>query len=324
MRVARVLVTTVPFAEHDPRPIELLEAVGAEYLVNPIGRKLTEGELAEMITDTEVVIAGTEPITAHVMDAAPRLRLISRVGVGLDSVDLAHARTRGIAVSYTPEAPAPAVAELTIGLALSLLRETHVANAQMHRGIWERHMGRRASDITFGIVGVGRIGGRVIQHLRGIGATRILAHDLHQDADLAQRLGFTWAAMPEILVDSDLISLHVPLTERTRGMFGDEHLRAMRAGSWLINTARGGIVDETALHEALVSRHLRGAAIDVFENEPYQGPLSALESCLLTSHMGSMSFDCRTVMEIEATAEAVRYLRGERLASPVPDSEYPI
>ena len=301
----------------------MLEAVNADYLVNPIGRKLTEDELAEMVADTEVLIAGTEPITARVMAAAPRLRLISRVGVGLDSVDLRQARARGISISYTPEAPAPAVAELTIGLALSLLRDTHIANAELHRGVWERHVGRRASDITFGIVGVGRIGRRVIQHLRGIGATRILAHDIRCDAGLADDLGFSWAALPELLDGADLVSLHVPLTERTRGMFGDERLGAMRPGSWLINTARGGIVDESALERALVSGQLRGAAVDVFEHEPYHGPLSAVESCLLTSHMGSMSIDCRTAMEIEATAEAVRYLSGEDLLSQVPDEEYP-
>ena len=176
--MSKVLITTVPFAEKNRLPIEQLNAAGIEYLINPLGRKIKEDELAEMVTDFDALIAGTEPITDKVMASATRLKLISRVGIGLDGVDLLAAERRGIQVSYTPDAPAPAVAELTIGLMLSLLRSIHTVNAQMHRGDWQRHFGRRIPEVTVGIIGVGRIGGRVLRRLAGFGTPRILVNDL--------------------------------------------------------------------------------------------------------------------------------------------------
>jgi len=146
--MSKALITTVPFANKDPKPLELLEGKGVEYLINPLGRKLLEDELAEMVSDFDVLIAGTEPITKKVIEKAKNLKLISRVGIGLDSVDLLAAEKFGIHVSYTPDAPAPAVAELTVGIMLTLLRHVHVASSQMHQGLWHRYFGRRISEVT--------------------------------------------------------------------------------------------------------------------------------------------------------------------------------
>jgi len=320
--VARVLITTVPFAVHNRLPLDLLEGIGADYVINPIGRRLTEDELADLVGDTEILIAGTEPITAKVMDAAPSLRLISRVGIGLDNVDLCAARQRGIAVSYTPEAPAPAVAELTIGLILSLLRQTHVSNLQMHRGQWERQMGRRVPEVTIGIIGTGRIGSRVLRRLAAFGTPRILVNDLNPRPSLVTELKLEWVGKETIYREADVISLHLPLTPQTSGMIGRAELDQMKPDALLINTSRGGIINESDLHEAMKAGLLGGAAIDVFEQEPYAGPLSEIDRCLLTSHMGSMSVDCRSRMEIEATEEAVRHVRGLALESQVPEDEF--
>jgi D-3-phosphoglycerate dehydrogenase len=320
--MARVLITTVPFALHNRLPLDLLEGIGVDFVINPIGRRMTEDELAERVGDTEILIAGTEPITAKVMDAAPNLRLISRVGIGLDNVDLLAARQRGIALSYTPEAPAPAVAELTIGLILSLLRHTHVSNLQMHRGQWERQMGRRVPEVTIGIIGTGRIGGRVLRRLAAFGTPRILVNDLNPRPSLVTELKLEWVGKETIYREADVISLHLPLTPRTRGMIGRAELDQMKPDALLINTSRGGIISESDLYVAMTEGLLGGAAIDVFEQEPYDGPLSEIDRCLLTSHMGSMSVDCRSRMEIEATEEAVRYLRGLPLESPVPQDEF--
>ena len=147
----KVLITTVPFAYRDKRPLNMLEDAGIDYIVNPLNKKLTEDELAEMITDYDALIAGTEPITDKVMGQASRLKLISRVGIGLDSVDLLAAEKRGINVSYTPDAPTLAVSEFTIGLMLTLLRSVHVSNSQMHQGTWYRHYGRILSEVKIGI-----------------------------------------------------------------------------------------------------------------------------------------------------------------------------
>ncbi len=320
----KVLITTVPFGDKNRLPIEKLESAGIDYLINPIGRKLKEDELAEMVTDFDVLIAGTEPITDKVMAQAKRLKLISRVGVGLDSVDLLAAERRKMQVSYTPDAPASAVAELTVGLMLSLLRSVHVVNAQMHRGEWQRHFGRRLSEVTIGIIGVGRIGGSVLRHLAGFSKPRILVNDTNAKTVATPGLAVEWVKKEEIYREADVISLHVPLTGQTKNMILREHLLMMKPDAIVINTARGGIINEQDLAEVLRSGHLSGAAVDVFNEEPYSGELTQLERCLLTSHMGSMSIDCRTRMEIEATEEAIRFLTGQPLQGLVPAHEYEV
>jgi D-3-phosphoglycerate dehydrogenase len=322
--MSKVLITTVPFGDKNSQPLEQLQAAGIEYLINPIGRKLKEDELAEMISDFDVLIAGTEPITEKVMNRAPRLKLISRVGIGLDSVDLLAAERRGIKVSYTPDAPAPAVAELTIGLMLSLLRSVHVANAQMHRGEWHRYFGRRMSEVTIGIIGAGRIGGRVLGHLAAFGSPRVLVNDLAPDHLAGSGPKLEWVDKEVIYREADMISLHVPLTVHTKNMIRSEQLATMKSDALLINTSRGGIINETDLAGALRTGIIAGAAIDVFDHEPYSGELATLDRCLLTSHMGSMSVDCRTRMEIEATEEAVRFLTGQPLSGLVPPEEYDV
>lgn len=322
--MSKVLITTVPFGDKNSQPLDQLKAAGIDYLVNPIGRKLKEDELAEMISDFDVLIAGTEPITEKVMNRAPSLKLISRVGIGLDSVDLLAAERRSIQVSYTPDAPAPAVAELTIGLMLTLLRSVHVANAQMHRGEWHRHFGRRIAEVTIGIIGAGRIGGRVLRHLTAFGSPRILVNDLATDHTVVAGPRLEWVDKEVIYREADMISLHVPLTVQTKNMIRSEQIATMKSDALLINTSRGGIINEADLAEALRNGRIGGAAIDVFDHEPYGGALATLDRCLLTSHMGSMSVDCRTRMEIEATEEAVRFLTGQALSGLVPPEEYDV
>lgn len=320
----KALITTVPFADQNPLPLQLLEKAGIDYLINPLSKKLTEDELAEMAKDFDVIIAGTEPITAKVMDAASNLKLISRVGVGLDSVDLLAAKERGIDVSYTPDAPAPAVAELTIGLMLTLLREVHVANSQMHKGFWQRYFGRRISEVTIGIIGAGRIGRGVITRLASFEPYKILVNDTNDQIEFGSMAWVQSATKQEIYQQADLISLHVPLTAQTKNMIRYGHLKLLKEDAIVINTSRGGIINELDLAKVLNEGHLSGAAVDVFEEEPYAGALQEIERCLLTSHMGSMSVDCRARMEIEATEETVRFLTGCPLESQVPQEEYDV
>jgi D-3-phosphoglycerate dehydrogenase len=320
--VRQLLVTTVPFGTIDAAPLRALEQAGIDYVVNPLGRKLKPDEAAEMIRGFRAVVAGTEPLDRAALDRAPHLRLIARVGVGLDNVDLLAARERGIAVSYTPEAPAAAVAELTIGLMLNALRWTGRADRHIRAGIWRREFGRRLSLATVGIVGMGRIGKRVIEHLAGFGPPRILAADSDFDHRFAARFGVEEVSLDRLWREADVISLHVPLSESTRDMVGDAELRAMRSDTVLINTARGGVVNEDALGRALTERVIAAAAVDVFVDEPYNGPLASVENCTLTAHMGSMSNDCRARMEIEAVEDVIRFFRGESLRQPVPAEEY--
>ena len=322
--MAKALITTVPFAEKNHLPIELLENAGIEYLINPIGRKLKEDELAEMVTDFDVIIAGTEPITEKVMSCASRLKHISRVGIGLDSVDLLAAERRGIKVSYTPEAPAPAVAELTIALMLSLLRQVHVANIKLHEGSWHRYFGRRLPEVTIGVIGAGRIGGRVLRALTAFGAQHILVNDLDANPKALNSLSFDRVEKETIYREADVISLHVPLTPQTKNMVSYDELKLMKSDALVVNTSRGGIINEYDLIRVLHEGHLSGVAVDVFEQEPYVGGLTEIDRCLLTAHMGSMSVDCRSTMEIEATQEAVRFLTGSALLGLVPPEEYEV
>jgi D-3-phosphoglycerate dehydrogenase / 2-oxoglutarate reductase len=320
--MSRVLITTVPFGEIDSYPLDLLKKNKIEYLVNPLGKKLTESELIELVSDCEVIIAGTETISDKVMSHAKNLRMISRVGIGLDSVDLLSAKKRNISVSYTPDAPAPAVVDLTMGLMYSLSRKIHLANIELHQGKWHRYFGKRLIDSTIGLVGVGRVGAQVLKNLQVLGCKKILYYDKKVRLDNDKSGQIMFADKKEIFKNSDIISFHVPLDFETKNMITINEMRMMKKNTYLINTARGGIINELDLYRALDEKLIAGAAIDTFEMEPYNGNLIEYNDCLLTSHMGSMSFDCRTNMEIEATEEAVRFLINNQQKSAVPIEEY--
>jgi len=316
-----VLITTVPFAERDSKPIDLLNANNISFTINPLNKKLTESELLGLVSDYDAIIAGTEDITSKVLDKAKKLKFISRVGIGLDSVDLHAARNKKIEVSYTPDAPSSAVAELTIGLMISLLRSLHLSNLEMHSGNWQRFFGKRLSEVTVGIIGHGRIGKQVLRHLTGFNSPRVLINDLEMGQQIDYE-NFKWCSKEEIYRNSDIISLHLPLTIKTKNMIGRDEMELMKNSVYLLNTSRGGIINEDALSEFLENGKIAGAAVDVFMKEPYDGPLNKINNCLLTSHMGSMSIDCRTRMEIEATEEVIRFFNNEELKGPVPESEF--
>jgi len=318
----KVLISTVPFGQVNNLSIELLSISGVNYLINPLNKKFTEDELINYVEDVDVIIAGTEPITEKVLNHAPKLKLISRVGIGLDSIDLMATKKRGIKVTYTPDAPAPAVAELTIGLILNLLRSVNVSNSQMHNGTWNRIFGRRLAEITLGVIGVGRIGSRVLRRTKPFGTPRILVNDIKPEDKLNTDLKLEWVSKDTIYREADVICLHLPLTKDTFDLVKKEQLLSMKKDSIIINVSRGGIINEEDLYEVMKSGHLSGAAIDVFEEEPYYGKLSEIERCILTAHMGSMSIDCRSKMEIEATKEVIRYINREKLINEVPQSEY--
>ena len=320
----KALITTVPFAANNQLPLEILEASGIDYQINPLNKKLTEDELMQLIPDFDIVIAGTEPITEKVINNASKLKMISRVGIGLDSVDLLAAKKRGVKVSYTPDAPAPAVAELTMGLIFSLLRSIHVSNSQLHNGQWNRLFGRRLSEVTLGVIGVGGIGSRVIRRTKPFGTPRLLVNDI--DTSKRDDLDFKleWASKERVYKEADIICIHLPLTRHTMNMIGKKELLSMKKDAAIINVSRGGIINEDDLYDVLKSGHLSGAAIDVYESEPYYGKLTEIERCLLTAHMGSMSIDCRSRMEIEATEEVVRFCSSEALLSEVPQEEFDV
>lgn len=320
--MAKVLITTVPFANVDRTPLDLLEKAGIDYLINPLNKKLTPSELKLLVKDFDVIIAGTEIINKEVLDEAQNLKFISRVGVGLDALDLHTIQARNIKLSYTALAPAPAVAELTMGLILSLMRNVHLSNKYMHEGKWHRYFGRRIEESVIGLVGVGRIGSLVLKHLSGFNPKKILLNDIYKKIGIFQELNIEWVSLDEILEQADVVSLHLPLSNTTKNLINRNNIIKMKSDAMIINTSRGGIINEMDLYEALKSNQLSGAAVDVFEEEPYNGILNTLDNVILTAHMGSMSIDCRTRMEIEATEEAIRFIQNKKLLGEVPASEY--
>ena len=322
----RIFVSTHPFGVLDSRPLELLRQSGFEFQINSLERKLTSQEVAEMAGDCDALIAGTENISL-VLEKSPNIKIISRVGIGLDSVPLKECRRRNITVCYTPDAVTMAVAELTVGLMLNITRFVSAADRQFRTGVWERLQGRRLGKSVIGLIGFGRIGKKVAHLLAPYYPCNLLINDikdksLELNTMLETGLSVEKAPLSKIYKESHIISLHLPLYSMTRNMIAEKQLRQMRSDAFLINTARGGIVNEQALHEALCKEKLGGAALDVFEEEPYIGSLASLNNVLLTPHMGSCSHDCRAQMELEATEEVIRYFQGEPLQNKVPEEEY--
>lgn len=318
----KILITTVPFGQVDDKPLIDLKKNNIQYVINPLNRKLQPGELVELIDDFDVIIAGTEMIDKEVLDKAKKLKFISRVGIGLDGIDLKYAKEKGIKVSYTPDAPAPAVAELTIGLMISLIRSVNSSNLNIKKGKWQRYFGKRISHMNIGIIGMGRIGSRVAEHLKCFKPKKILVNDIDESKLKNLSPGVEVCSKEEIYSNADIITLHVPLTNATSNLISYDQINKMRKTSYLINTARGGIVNEKSLERALKNGRLAGASIDTYEEEPYFGGLTKYDNCINTAHMGSMTEDCRSAMELEATQEAIRFIRGESLLSEVPENEY--
>lgn len=303
-----VLVTTSSFSVDDAAPKQALVKAGLTVFENPFKRKLTEEEVAKLLTDHKPLgmVAGVEPLTAAVLEkASSHLKTISRCGVGLESVDLDAAKRLGIEVLSTPDAPAPAVAELTLALMLNALRAVSQADRALRAGTWKALQGRLLGDKTVGVVGLGRIGARVAKLCLAFGCS-VLGYDPLESAGAP---GVDRVSLDELLAESDIVTLHVPLTSQNKSLISRSSLAKMKKGSVLINVSRGGLVDEAALAAALASGQLSAAGLDVFETEPYAGPLTKLDNVVLTAHMGSAAKECRSRMEREAAENLLAGLR---------------
>ncbi len=314
----KVFVSTHPFSSITSEPLDLLSRPDIHIELNPYGRRITPEELKTHLADKNALIAGTERIDKDVLDCASELKVIARVGIGLNNIDFDEVKRRGILLTYTPEAVSQAVAELTVAHMLNVMRSIHQIHSAVKDGHWRRIIGSEIAGKTIGLIGFGRVGKRVAKMLRGF-SCRIVANDIAPDQEVASRYGVQFCSKEEIYQKADIISLHVPVTPLTRNFIGEAELVTMKPGSYLINTARGEIVDESALCEALTKGTIAGAAIDVFQTEPYSGPLCELENVVLTAHSGSCSTEARYLMEFGAAQEVIRFLNGEPPLCPVPD-----
>jgi D-3-phosphoglycerate dehydrogenase len=283
----RILITTSTFDLENNEPIAHLRQAGCEIVLNPHGRRLSEAEASELLAGGFVgMIAGVEPLTRAVIEAAASLKIISRCGIGLDSVDLDAAATRGIKVYNTPGAPVSAVAELTIGLMLNLLRRVSQVDRNLRNGEWKQLMGNLLAFQTVGIIGFGRIGHKVAELAHAFGS-KILVHD---PASVIIPEYCRAVSLEELLAQSNMVSLHLPFLPELHHFISRVQFGRMKPGAFLLNVARGGLVDEVALLDALQAGHLAGAALD--------------------SHMGSYAKESRIQMEREAAQNLLSGLRS--------------
>lgn len=304
----KVLTSPSSMGQCGNEPFDLLKANGYEIINNPYGRKLTEDEVIELAKDCVGIVAGVEPLTKRVMDSLPHLKCISRVGVGMDSVDLEYAKEKGIAVVNTPEGPTRGVAELTLAMTMAMLRRIPQADAAMKQHKWKKQIGNLIIDKKIGIVGLGRIGRMVAELFRGIG-NPVIGYDPYANRDWANEKGVEIVSFAEVLKEADIITLHIPGNNDKSPVITMSEIDKMKDGAFLVNIARGGVVDEDALFTALKSGKLAGAAIDVYTKEPYDGPLCELDNIILTPHLGSYAKEGKLKMEVDACINLINELK---------------
>jgi D-3-phosphoglycerate dehydrogenase len=313
-----IQVTTHPFGACGEKPRLVLEQQGWEVRYNPYERRLKAHEVPDLVRDAYGLVAGTEQYTQEIIESARNLKVISRVGVGLDNINFEICRKRGIVVTFTPEAPADGVAELTVAQILNLLRKTHDSDKSVREGAWNRYLGFLVSEVKIGVLGVGRIGKRVVKLLQSF-RPNLYGCDLEPDIEFGKKYNLRWVTKEELFQTCNLVTIHVPLNRNNYHLVSYSELQSMPRGSYLVNLARGKIADEKPLVEALTWKHLSGAAIDVFEEEPYEGPLTRFDNVILTAHMGASTHKSRFLMELGAAEDCVRVLSGEAPTNPVTD-----
>jgi D-3-phosphoglycerate dehydrogenase len=312
-----VLVTDYVWPSLD-REREILQTAGARVVAAPAGDEET---LAALARDADAILTCFAQVTPRVIAAGERVRIIARYGIGLDNIAVSAATARGIVVTNVPDYCVHEVAEHTMALLLACTRRVALYDRAVRGGAWDPKIGRplrRLAGRTLGIVGLGSIGRLVARQARALGL-HVLAHSRSLTEAEASRQDVRAASLGEVLREADIVSLHVPLTEATRGLLDAAALAQMRRGSYLINTSRGGLVDTAALAAALASGYLAGAALDVLPHEPPLpgDPLLAQENVVLTPHAAFYSEEAVAELQTRAATEVARVLGGQAPLHPV-------
>lgn len=308
----RVLIGSRSFGQAFPEHLAQLAAAGCEVVPNGVGgRAYRAAELLAVLPQMDAIITGTDELTAEVIAAAPRLKTITKHGVGLETIDLAAARAHGVIVSATPGAIYDSVADLTLALILALARKIVPAHLETCAGGWKPSFGMELAGKTLGIVGLGRIGKAVCRRAAGFDM-RIVAHDPFPDENFAAAHQVRFVELAELLATADVVSLHAAAEQVEHVLIGPAELARMKPGALLINTARGQLVDEQALAAVLTKGKLGGAGIDAFVDEPPVGsPLLKLPNVVLTPHIGGRTLDGQRRMGEMVIENCLRALRGE-------------
>ena len=304
----KILASPSSIGQISLKPFELLEANGYEVVKNPFGRKLTEDETITLGKDCVGIVAGVETLDSIVIDSLPNLKCISRVGVGMDSVDISYAENKGIKVLNTPNGPTRAVAELTLGLTLSLLRKIPNAHYDLKNRIWKKQTGNLLFEKKVGVLGLGRIGRMVAEMFRSLG-NPVIGYDLYPDMDWAEKNNVEILSLEQLLNQCDIITIHIPGNSDGSAVLNQEELSYLKDGTFLVNVSRGGVINENALYKMLTNGKLSAAALDVFSNEPYNGKFCDLDNVILTPHIGSYAKEGKLKMEVDAVMNLINALK---------------
>jgi D-3-phosphoglycerate dehydrogenase len=303
--VRKILITATNYPGLCARGLKLLQENNCEVVVNEFGRPFTPKELSDSAGDVEAVIANIERWDDTVFDLAPKLKIIVRFGTGYDSVDLEAAKRHGVIVCNTPGINAAAVAEHALGLLLGLVREIPRLNALTREGRWPRRIFYELSGRTLGILGFGAVGQQIAKKASGF-EFQLIAYDKYPNKDAAKKLGVTLCTLNDVLTQSDYLSVNLPSLPDTYHIINEENIARMKDGVFLVNTARGPLMDENAAGKALESGKIAGMAADVFEKEPVHSdyPLFRLGNYICTPHSAGETYENYDATGF-ATAQAV-------------------
>jgi D-3-phosphoglycerate dehydrogenase len=312
----KIMVTTCPFGSSNLLPREMLKDYDVYY--NDVDRKYTEEEVHKRLIEfqPDAIIAGTEKYSAESLDLVPDLKIISRVGIGIDSLPLDECEKRGIKVAYTPDAPSNAVAELTICQILNMLRHTQICDQGIRKKGWDRFIGKELRSCEVGIIGCGRIGRLIVDKMQGLKPRRIFVNDI--DYSKAQGLPRSeYASKAQILSTCDIITVHIPYSKENADYISNEELDMVRDDVILLNMSRGGIINEEKLQYFLKTHPFACAAIDTYDQEPYNGNLAELPNAYLTPHLGSCTKKSRFDMEVGASEAVIDFIHGRQLQNQI-------
>lgn len=304
----KILITPRSYGKTDKKVFEMLDQAGIDYQINDTGAILSKEQMIEKLQDCDGVIVGVDPMDGEVIHHANKLKVISKYGVGVDNIDLETAAQKGIKVSKTVGANSEAVADYAMALMLSLARKVIPIDANCRKGIWKKITSIDVSHKTIGILGFGAIGKLVAKRAQGFDM-RVLAYDVDWDEDYAREHFIERSEPDMIFQEADFISLHLPLLPETQNMIGADQLALMKPTTIIVNTARGGLIHEEALLNALREKQIYGAGIDVFVEEPPSNEeWYSLDNVILGSHCAASTVDAALNMGRFATENLIRDL----------------
>ena len=306
----KILITPRSFASISKTPMEMLEEKGYEIIKNKTGKPLNNKDMSVLIEDVDGIIIGIDDLNAGIIKQACNLKVISKYGVGVDNIDIKAATEQGIVVTNTPMANIDAVADIAFALMLALARKIPEANRETKAGNWKKFIGTSVWRKKLGVIGLGKIGRQVVKRAQGF-EMEILCYDIIQDEEFARQFGVRYVDLETLLKESDYTTIHAPLSDATRNMIGYKELEMVNENSFIINTSRGGIIDESALYDALKNNKIKGAGLDVYEKEPPENsPLMELENVIMLSHNGAYTEEAIANMGIESAQNLIDVLEG--------------